>query len=137
MITSLSPFLSFTGQAADALALYQRALGGDVVHQSFYKPGEEGIEGTIRHAILKTAGTKLNLIDVPPDAAFRFDPSNSLLIECDSAEEVKHIADVLGKEGEVMMPLDAYPFADAFTWLADRFGVNWQVLYAGDAAYPS
>ena len=39
--------------------------------------------------------------------------------------------------GEVMMPLDAYPFADAFTWLADRFGVNWQVLYAGDAAYPS
>ena len=137
MITTISPFLSFTGQAADALALYQRALGGTVVHKSIYGPDQEGVEGTIRHAVLETASTKINLIDVPPDAAFQFDPSNSLLVECDSREDLTRLSGILGDGGEVMMPLDTYPFADAFTWLADRFGVNWQLLYAGTAPYPS
>jgi predicted 3-demethylubiquinone-9 3-methyltransferase (glyoxalase superfamily) len=29
-----------------------------------------------------------------------------------------------------MMPLDRYPFAARFGWLADRFGVSWQLSYS-------
>ncbi len=29
---------------------------------------------------------------------------------------------------QVMMALDTYPFARKYTWLADRFGVSWQLF---------
>ena len=33
-----------------------------------------------------------------------------------------------------MMPADAYPFADRFAWVADRFGIQWQVIFVGTAS---
>jgi predicted 3-demethylubiquinone-9 3-methyltransferase (glyoxalase superfamily) len=29
-----------------------------------------------------------------------------------------------------MMPLDAYDFSPHFTFIADRFGVSWQIMQA-------
>ena len=29
--------------------------------------------------------------------------------------------------GQVFMPLDRYPFSDKFGWIADKFGVSWQL----------
>ena len=29
--------------------------------------------------------------------------------------------------GAVMMPVDNYGFSSLFTWIADRFGVSWQL----------
>lgn len=43
----------------------------------------------------------------------------------------------LSEDGTVMMPLDAYPFSPLFGWVADRFGVSWQLILAyptGDEA---
>ncbi len=34
----------------------------------------------------------------------------------------------LGDGGAVLMPLADYPFSPRFGWLADRYGVNWQVM---------
>jgi predicted 3-demethylubiquinone-9 3-methyltransferase (glyoxalase superfamily) len=31
------------------------------------------------------------------------------------------------KDGQVFMPLGAYPFNKKFGWIADRFGVSWQL----------
>jgi uncharacterized glyoxalase superfamily protein PhnB len=37
---------------------------------------------------------------------------------------------LLADGGQVLMPLDAYPFSPHFGWLADRFGVSWQLSVA-------
>ncbi len=37
------------------------------------------------------------------------------------------LAAKLGEGGQVMMPLGEYPFSRKFTWLADRYGVSWQL----------
>jgi predicted 3-demethylubiquinone-9 3-methyltransferase (glyoxalase superfamily) len=31
-----------------------------------------------------------------------------------------------------LMPLDAYPFSERYGWTEDRYGLSWQVMYAGD-----
>jgi predicted 3-demethylubiquinone-9 3-methyltransferase (glyoxalase superfamily) len=32
----------------------------------------------------------------------------------------------------VLMPLAAYPFSERYGWIADRYGLSWQVMYAGN-----
>ncbi len=36
--------------------------------------------------------------------------------------------------GQILMPLDAYPFRREFTWLSDRYGVSWQPDFSGEQA---
>lgn len=128
MITSVSPFLAFRGQAAEALALYARALGAEIAQVTRYAEGEDGEAGTIRHATLSIGSNRLTLIDVPDLENFTFTPAQSLLVDCDSAEAVARLASDLADPDNIMMPLGSYPFGDAFTWFADRFGVNWQIF---------
>ena len=33
----------------------------------------------------------------------------------------------LSEEGQVVMPLDDYGFSKLFAWVADKFGVSWQL----------
>ena len=38
----------------------------------------------------------------------------------------------LSAGGNVLMPLGAYPFSERYGWVADRYGLSWQVMYAGN-----
>lgn len=42
----------------------------------------------------------------------------------------------LAAEGEILMPLDAYPFSSFYGWVQDRFGVNWQLMLTDPAGDP-
>jgi len=33
----------------------------------------------------------------------------------------------LSQGGQVLMPLDTYPFSPRYAWVNDRFGVSWQL----------
>jgi len=43
-------------------------------------------------------------------------------------EEIERIFGRLAQGGTVFMPLAAYPFSPLFAWVADQFGVSWQLL---------
>ena len=62
---------------------------------------------------------------------FRFNPSISFHIKCDTVEEVDTVWARLSEGGQVLMPLDTYPFSQRFGWVADRFGLSWQISHAG------
>jgi predicted 3-demethylubiquinone-9 3-methyltransferase (glyoxalase superfamily) len=34
----------------------------------------------------------------------------------------------LSPGGEVLMPLDRYPFNEKYGWIADRYGLSWQIV---------
>jgi len=51
----------------------------------------------------------------------------SLFVMCESEREIDHLFSKLAEGGKVMMPLQAYPFSKKFAWLADQFGVSWQL----------
>ncbi|WP_321488949.1 VOC family protein [uncultured Hyphomonas sp.] len=118
MIRKVSTYLMFTGQAADALALYT-----DVFPQS-----ESSVrDGPVYMADWRLAGHDVMLVDSPPVHDFTFTPSTSLFVEFEEAAALDAAFAKLSDGGSVMMPLDNYGFSQRFGWVADRFGVSWQL----------
>lgn len=127
--TRVAPQLMFIGDAQDAIDLYVAAFDdADVLSIERYGPDRPGgPEGTIFLAEIQVAGQVLRFTDSPIPHAFTFTPSLSFFVDVDSREELERLAAVLGEGGEVMMPLGDYGFSEAFTFIADRFGVSWQL----------
>lgn len=72
-------------------------------------------------------GREFMCIDSPVKHQFTFTPAVSLLVECESEAEVERLFGALSAGGKVLMPLDIYPFSKKFGWLADKYGVSWQL----------
>ena len=70
------------------------------------------------------------LLDSPVRHDFTFTPAFSLFVECDSEDQIRWLFEELSEEGRVFMPLESYGFSRQFTWVADRFGVSWQLNLA-------
>ena len=51
----------------------------------------------------------------------------SLYVACATEDEIGRIFEKLTQGGAVAMPLTAYPFSEKFGWVADKFGVSWQL----------
>lgn len=62
--------------------------------------------------------------------SFQFTPAISFVVNCPSKDEVDELWQQLSDGGEVLMPLDAYPFSERYGWCKDKYGVSWQVIYA-------
>lgn len=59
---------------------------------------------------------------------FKINPSISLFVTCQSNEEIEGIWNKLMVGGKAMMPLDTYPWSEKYGWVADRFGMTWQLM---------
>jgi predicted 3-demethylubiquinone-9 3-methyltransferase (glyoxalase superfamily) len=58
---------------------------------------------------------------------FTFTPATSFFVRCRTGEEVEALYHRLAEGGGVLMPLGSYEFSDKFAWVADRYGVSWQL----------
>ena len=54
----------------------------------------------------------------------------SLFVDCDSEQQLDEAFAALSDGGAVLMALQEYAFSPKFGWLADRFGVSWQLNLA-------
>jgi predicted 3-demethylubiquinone-9 3-methyltransferase (glyoxalase superfamily) len=71
-------------------------------------------------------GTKIS-----PSISFmiNFDPSR----DKDAARRIDEVWNKLSANGEVMMPLDRYPFSERYGWISDKYGVSWQLILTNPA----
>lgn len=132
----LTPFLMFCesqhGKAEDAIRWYCSIFDDSrVVEIERYGPGESEPEGTVRHATFELAGHRVMAIDSAAAHPFTFTPAISLWIECSTPDETRRLSAALGEGGSMLMPLDAYDFSPLFCWIEDRYGVTWQLNFAG------
>lgn len=118
-ITPLLMYVTEDGQAEEAMNLYTSLFeNSDVDGILRYGPGEEQPEGLVTHAQFGLNGEKFMVMDSSPKHAdFTFNEALSLMIMCDSQEEVDHFWE----------KLSANPEAEQCGWLKDKFGVSWQV----------
>ena len=124
----ITPFLMFSGRAEEAMnfdvALFEQS---EIVRLTHYGPNEMGPEGSVYQAVFSLSGQVFMCIDSPGKHDFTFTPAISLFVSCADEAKIAHYFDVLAEGGQVLMPLDSYPFSRKFGWVQDRFGVPWQL----------
>lgn len=67
---------------------------------------------------------------------FTINPSISFFVGCKDESELGHLWNNLSQNGNVLMPLDKYPWSEKYGWCQDQYGVNWQLILgeAGDGS---
>jgi PhnB protein len=133
MASTLNPYISFDGNAREAMQFYRDALGGELAMTTF---GEFGQAGTpfadkIMHANLQTpAGFTLMAADTPPGMPFAPGSTISISLSGDDEAELRGYWDKLSDAGTITMPLERQMWGDMFGQCIDRFGVMWMVNIA-------
>ncbi len=79
-----------------------------------------GMEGKVLTAIFELEGQKFVALDGGP--YFKPNGAVSMMVECETQEEVDHFWDKLGEGGD--------PNAKQCGWLQDKYGFSWQVIPA-------
>jgi len=128
VVGQISTFLMFEGKAEEAMTFYVSLFADARVDNiARYGAGEQGAEGSVMHASFTLRGQRFMCIDSPAKHSFGFTPAISIFVDCESENEIAHLHKALSRDGMTLMPLDKYPFAEKFSWVADRFGVSWQL----------
>jgi PhnB protein len=126
----LNPYLTFNGNAREAMQAYQRIFGGDLTLSTFGEFGapDPAIADQVMHGQLETdAGYTLMGADNPP--AVEFSPGNTVTISLsgDDAAQLHRYWDALTDKGTVTVPLEKQMWGDEFGQCVDRFGVSWLI----------
>jgi predicted 3-demethylubiquinone-9 3-methyltransferase (glyoxalase superfamily) len=85
----------------------------------------------VQHATLSLGGQQFACTDSTVKHEFSFTPSISLVVQCDTEEEIDRLYAALSEQGKELMPLASYGFSPKFGWTSDRFGVSWQLNLPG------
>lgn len=128
MKTRVTPFLMFEGRAEEAMRFYVSLLPDSrVVSIERYGAGQPGKEGSVFRAEFVLSGQAVQCIDSPVHHAFTFTPAMSFFVDCAGEAELDGLFTKLSEGGGVLMPPSDYGFSRKFAWVADRFGVSWQL----------
>lgn len=124
-------YLQFSGNAGEALAFYEKALGAEVQSVTFGATGNpelpEDVKAMVMDAKLTFGDSVIMLSDVPAFMG-QVNPGNNAIISVidGDPEENKAVFDALAAEGQVLTPLGEYPWSSNFGMVIDKFGVTWK-----------
>jgi len=126
----ITTFLMFEGRAEEATIFYISLFrNSEILSVSRYTAGDAGAEGTVKYAVFSLNGQQFICIDSSLKHGFTFTPAMSFYVNCESEEQITHLFRKLSENGQILMPLDTYPFSKKYGWIADRFGVSWQLNF--------
>lgn len=126
----ITTLLMFAGRAEEAMDFYT-TLFDDSKIEYLQRYGPEypgGPEGQVVHARFVLGGHPLMAMDSAVEQPFTFTPSTSFYVSCADEDEIDRLFAAFSQDGQVLMPLQSYPFATKYAWVQDRFGVSWQLV---------
>ncbi|MGC1243455.1 MAG: VOC family protein [Chryseosolibacter sp.] len=122
IVTSLMFVKEYYGKAEDAINLYtsvfQDSTVTGVLRFGAEDSGEK--EGTVKHAQFSLGGQTFMAMDSGMDHSFAFNEAVSLVVPCDTQEQIDYFWKRLSEGGD--------PKAQMCGWLKDRYGVSWQIV---------
>ncbi len=113
----IHPFLWFDTQAEEAMTFYvsifKNSRTGKVVRYGDAGPGPKG---SVMTATFELEGQQFTALNGGPH--FKFNEAISLVVDCDSQEEVDELWEKLSADGQ----------PGQCGWLKDKFGLSWQIV---------
>ncbi|MFY2739164.1 VOC family protein [Pseudocitrobacter faecalis] len=137
---SLSPYIAFAGNCADAIAYYQQTLGAELLYKITFgempKDAQESSDGcpsgqtypenAIAHANLKIAGSDIMMSDGAQSGNTGYS-GFTLVLDTQDVNEGKRWFDSLGAEGQIEMAWQETFWAHGFGKVTDRYGLPWMI----------
>jgi predicted 3-demethylubiquinone-9 3-methyltransferase (glyoxalase superfamily) len=114
---TITPFLWFDRDAEEAAKLYVSVFkNSKITSVAYYPEGGPAPAGTVLTVTFELDG--LPMIGLNAGPQYKFNPSFSLSIACETQAEVDHYWYKLSEGGRT----------DQCGWLTDKFGLSWQVV---------
>ncbi len=126
----ITPHLWFDKEAGDAAEFYCSIFPGSKITNLTRLHGTPS--GDTEVVSFHLSGHPFMGISAGP--LFRFNPSVSFFINFDPSRDANARKNLdtmwqrLSHGGNVLMPLDTYPFSERYGWIQDRYGVTWQLI---------
>jgi predicted 3-demethylubiquinone-9 3-methyltransferase (glyoxalase superfamily) len=124
------PYLWFDREAREAAAFYCYVFpDGKLTSTTTLRDTPGGDCDVVAFTL---AGQPFMAISAGP--LFRINPSISFILNFDPSRDAQareHLDALwtkLAPGGNVLMPLDRYPFSEHYGWIQDRYGVSWQLI---------
>jgi predicted 3-demethylubiquinone-9 3-methyltransferase (glyoxalase superfamily) len=124
---AITPTLMFVGRqcgrAEEAINFYASVFHNAHVDGIFRYEDNEAPDqpGTVKHAAFTLEGQAFAAMDSAHGHNFAFNEAISLMVHCDTQEEIDYYWD----------KLTAVPEAEQCGWLKDKFGLSWQIVPTG------
>lgn len=134
MVSRLNPYLSFGGDARQALEFYKEVFGGDLRLNTFGEAGQQDtpFADKIMHGMLETPnGFTLMGADTPPGMDHTPGDNFSVCLSGDDETELRGYWEKLSAGGSVSVPMEKQMWGDIFGMCTDRFGIPWMVNISG------
>jgi PhnB protein len=133
MTSRLNPYLSFNGNAREAMEFYRSVFGGTLTINTFgdYGNPDPAMADKVMHAQLESdAGYTLMASDLMPDMPFNRGDSITVSLSGEDGDRLRGYWEKLSDGGTVSMPLEKQMWGDEFGMCSDRYGVPWMVNIA-------
>ena len=124
------PHLWFDKEAKEAAAFYASVFpDSKITHTSVITGTPSGDCDIVSFSV---RGQPFMAISAGP--YFKINPSVSFMVNFDPSrdknakESIDNIWEKLSDGGQVLMPLQEYPFSKHYGWIQDKYGVSWQLI---------
>ncbi|TMI65295.1 MAG: VOC family protein [Bacteroidetes bacterium] len=120
---TITPSMLFTGnkfgKAEEAIKFYTSLFKNSSISGIHLYPAGDANEGKVMFAEFKLNDYNMIAMDGPGEHAYTFNEGLSLVVSCDTQEEIDHYWNKMIADGgnESMCG-----------WLKDKFGVSWQIV---------
>jgi predicted 3-demethylubiquinone-9 3-methyltransferase (glyoxalase superfamily) len=127
---TITPHLWYDTQAKEAAEFYTSIFPqSSITHVTTLHDTPSGDSDIVS---FKLWGYEFMAISAGP--LFKFNPSISFMVNFDPLHDkdantrIDAVWNKLAEGGQVLMPLDKYPFSERYGWIQDKYGLSWQLI---------
>ncbi|HEX2240340.1 MAG TPA: VOC family protein [Actinomycetota bacterium] len=131
MVSRLNPYITFNGNARQAMEFYEGVFGGTLTLNTFGELGgaqDSPDADKIMHGQLETE-RGFTLMGADPAPGMEYQPGNNIAVSLsgDDGDELRRYWQKLSDGGTVSVPLEKQMWGDEFGMCVDQFGTAWMV----------